>query len=127
MHGISLKGLRLKADMLAAIQMHFGVFAKVHAGAHPARLKLQEESVAAPMEHEAADERLKVQFLFAAVLLSPLSALANDLFALRQSLDHIIAQHSPPSPALVALRRILSSTKLSDMRAFPETSSLPNW
>jgi hypothetical protein len=50
LHGVSLKGLRLKSDILAAIQMHFGVFARVDPGAHAAGLKLQQENaLAAPL------------------------------------------------------------------------------
>ncbi len=61
LHGISLRGLRLKSDIFAAIQMHFGVFVKVHAGAHSAGLKPQEESAAAPEPvDEEGDLQLKV-------------------------------------------------------------------
>jgi hypothetical protein len=61
LHGISLKGLRLKADIFAAIQMHFGVFVTVDAGAHSAGLKLQEEvAVAPPSWQEEGDSQLKV-------------------------------------------------------------------
>jgi hypothetical protein len=64
LHGISLKGLRLKADIFAAIQMHFGIFANVHAVPHSEDLKLQEDVVAAsaPLE-EKRDSQLKVVFL----------------------------------------------------------------
>jgi hypothetical protein len=67
--------------------------------------------------------------LFAVLMLEAIiaPAKASRLFFLCQALDRIIALNSSPSPALVALRRILSSTKLSDVQAFPETSSLPNW
>ena len=79
MHGISLKGLRLKADIFAAIQMHFGVFVKVHAGAHSAGLELQGETMvaAAPVEDEAVDERLNVQLPFAALMLETIIVPAN--------------------------------------------------
>ncbi len=62
LHGISLRGLRLKADIFAAIQMHFGVFVKVHAGAHSAGLKLQEEASVPALENveEDGDRQLKV-------------------------------------------------------------------
>lgn len=61
LHGISLRGLRLKSDIFAAIQMHFGVFVKVHAGAHSAGLKLQEDSVPAlETVEEDGDRQLKV-------------------------------------------------------------------
>ncbi len=57
LHGISLKGLRLKADIFAAIQMHFGVFANVHAAPHSEDLKLQEEVVAASAPWEDGRRR----------------------------------------------------------------------
>lgn len=103
LHGISLKGLRLKSDVFAAIQMHFGVFVNVHAGAHSEGSKLQENIMVddAPSAEEDGDVLLK-------------------------TLDKIIAQKSSPSHDLVALRRTLSMTKLSDVKAFPETSALPN-
>ncbi len=65
LHGISLKGLRLKADIFAAIQMHFGVFVKVDAGAHSAGLKQQEEVAVAPSSwEEEGDLQLKVVSTF---------------------------------------------------------------
>jgi hypothetical protein len=74
LHGISLRGLRLKSDIFAAIQMHFGVFVKVHAGAHSAGLKLQEESVPAlETLEEDGDPQLKVgcgDLLFCSILVS---------------------------------------------------------
>jgi hypothetical protein len=72
-HGISLTGMRLKADIFAAIQMHFGVFASVHAGARAAaesaQVQLQEDNTvaAAPVEDECALQ-LKVWYLFAIAL-----------------------------------------------------------
>ena len=72
-HGISLTGMRLKADIFAAIQMHFGVFASVHAGARAAaesaQVQLQEHNTvaAAPVEDECSLQ-LKVWSLFAVAL-----------------------------------------------------------
>jgi hypothetical protein len=128
LHGISLKGLRLKADIFAAIQMHVGVFVTVDAGAHSAGLKLQEEAaVAPPSWQEEGDSQLKVLpsrlNIYAHVI--PCYCVIRACFP-SQVLDEIMAQNHPP-PALVALRRILATTKLSDVKAFAETSAMPNW
>ena len=64
-HGISLKGMRLKSEVFAAIQMHFGVFAAVHAGARAAaesaQVQVQENNkVAAAAVEEEGSLQLKV-------------------------------------------------------------------
>jgi hypothetical protein len=73
LHGISLKGLRLKSDVFAAIQMHFGVFVNVHAGAHSEGSKLQENIMVddAPSAEEDGDVLLKVRLPFAVLKPAP--------------------------------------------------------
>lgn len=63
LHGISLKGLRLKSDVFTAIQMHFGIFVTTHAGAPCQSTKLQENMMVNPeiKAVEECDVQLKVR------------------------------------------------------------------
>jgi hypothetical protein len=79
LHGISLKGLRLKSDVFAAIQMHFGVFVKVHAGAHSECLTMQENMMvnAEPVADEEINVQLKVRLPFAVATPAPMLVSAS--------------------------------------------------